>query len=485
MSGRKKTSSGAAAIVSAAAAATAPPDHPTHAPLQIHVPHAPHAPHAPLKCIVHTKRQSRRQTRQLRSFSDEDNNAAFVAHLNRQSIECLVCRERGWSTSNALAPVAKRLMRAESCGHALCLDCAEALEALDSAKELVSHKKSAKRRRSSNSNAETVDSVNSVDFTPKQATHCAFCKDPFQPSLKPLKRPVARKAPESVDDCMSQTFRGCKTYREGVNARDTCPCCNTNVWIAVPQTVFQDVRVTCPQCHAAWCFQCKCNRPRHSNLPNPCACSSEKKTSLPERWSRRVFGFVLYRGLKRRFAVRIKEAQQRRVICGKLCSARNLTLSDASRAAAPKTAKATFKDTSASNPTPHLHACVLCETYLEKTAACNELVHCGVSMCNVCGDKSLPWETHLPPEHFAEVSDSHLLDTPTADLIHATTAHLFDAPRRCARWDSQVPGVLCREGVCCSAQAPCTSPLHAESRARLEEYRKMQRLKAARAERTA
>ena len=103
--------------------------------------------------------------------------------------------------------------------------------------------------------------------------------------------------------------------------------------------------------------------------------------------------------------------------------------------------------------------CTSCHTPMHRASACNEMTHCGIRRCNICGMSGL--------EH-----ESVLLD-------HWDETGMHGCPRwnksSTPFWNMMIPQHVtrCVEGECHDANRDCTDPAHAEYRAAVARVRRM------------
>lgn len=88
--------------------------------------------------------------------------------------------------------------------------------------------------------------------------------------------------------------------------------------------------------------------------------------------------------------------------------------------------------------------CPTCKVALEKSSACNDMVHCGnMHVCNFCQQVSFPWENGIDTDHWND----------------------------CNRWDDMT-WLKCKEGACFTDFKDCQDPDHVESILKLHAIRK-------------
>ena len=101
--------------------------------------------------------------------------------------------------------------------------------------------------------------------------------------------------------------------------------------------------------------------------------------------------------------------------------------------------------------------CRACDCPMHRTAACAEVVHCGLRQCTVCGMSGLEFETHLIDHWHGEGRFGTCPRWPT-DVF----------------WDHTVTAQeRCEEGVCHDEYRDCTDPAHKDYREQVVEVRRM------------
>jgi hypothetical protein len=262
------------------------------------------------------------------------------------------------------------------------------------------------------------------------------------------------RCPASASGCrgllpaaLSQPWRAAADRRlRAQSVTDACPTCAAAV--VVPATDLEAPWLRhaggCP----AWCTRCAA--PQRPGAPSAgeavaCACSALPEDALPHAWSRTVHDASGAPVRKSSVSLQAVRARLARLAAG---------------------------------PEPFAH-CPCCDVALAKTAACNQLHHCGPrAVCNACGAASLPWEGRgLPDSHWAP--DEPAVAQPVAQPAVAAAAHHLTGScgaSGCPRWDAddslRAAGFACQEGVCFSACEPCTRPDHAQGRAALHALRR-------------
>jgi hypothetical protein len=99
--------------------------------------------------------------------------------------------------------------------------------------------------------------------------------------------------------------------------------------------------------------------------------------------------------------------------------------------------------------------CFKCFIPLYKTCACNELVHCNIKKCYMCG-KTTVLNGKIENNHW---DDKGINGCPR-----------FDSDKF---WRKQIPQFLCREGICYNHNLDCTTPEHQPGIMRMHEERKV------------
>lgn len=103
--------------------------------------------------------------------------------------------------------------------------------------------------------------------------------------------------------------------------------------------------------------------------------------------------------------------------------------------------------------------CMACLTPLARSAACNEISHCGQVRCWVCGEAGLDFDTRLI-DHW----DGHGIQGCPRWSDDPFWSHTVHAKERC------------REGRCCGGDRDCTVPAHAAFRTEVVGVRRLRRL---------
>jgi len=102
--------------------------------------------------------------------------------------------------------------------------------------------------------------------------------------------------------------------------------------------------------------------------------------------------------------------------------------------------------------------CTSCHTPMHRAAACNEMTHCGIRRCDVCGMSGLEHESVLL-DHWDETG---MRGCPRWNKVNTPL------------WNMMIPEGIprCIEGECHDANRDCTDPSHAEYRAAVARVRR-------------
>ena len=421
----------------------------------------PHQPHV-LKKIL--------RLRHSRIFlSDADHAQVWSAVVLRNRAVCVVCQDEGWLDS--LAPPsthASHIITRGTCGHALCAACMATCMAASvqascqvrgcAGKFIRDTPEEGEDEDEDEEEGERVAEQNTCrhNFSCHRAISTSTMTRHEEPedthktkrlclARRDTNRNVSITLPshdlEIVKSAAAAHTVMCSLVpTPSSSLQEECPTCSCRVWATV---LLPTSRLCCPSCDTHWCLRCKEKTPSTTSCEE---CKSIPEALLVHGWSRYT-----------RLTLECREATAQTPV-----HTVAVRVSDrAGQGALVRALEHQLKDLEAfDDPVVHCH----CSALLTKSTACNELRHCDGYTCNICGAQALPWEESLPASHWFESvygQESH------------TLVHVEKPQRACARWDLDVAGVACSEGVCKTSASDCVRQDHASSRAILSTYRRM------------
>lgn len=454
-------------------------------------------------------------------LSDGEHDAVVRSLLARAQRACEVCGEQGWVANyglhGLLSKTAPRMLDASCAQHALCTSCFETLRAQQRTADAGAP--SSPSRSDRHADERTPEDDEDED-DPRACCPARTCDGVFLAQRVHGARPRShgdadafasrvrrRHAAERVygahgEHTVASTCVdfACTRLRTRENTprptlTDVCPSCASRVWAAPRELCAADVeralradgadgergacarRLRCSACDAEWCLRCGAIATAAAGDQDMTACGAclgVRESALPRAWSRYVRTAGALSARESAWPARKTESA--------LCRAVAVRLSDAlARTVLVRALDAQIEeaDDVAAYADPIVR-CGDCAAPLSKATACNELQHCRSVTCNACGAHALPWERGLPSAHWraeSPVSDDAAdadagadADRGADDVDCKTSAHTFG--RGCARWNENVAGVLCADGLCKSQAHDCALPAHADSRAALTAYRR-------------
>lgn len=368
-------------------------------------------------------------------MSDEEHAAVLKSRLERIKLQCCVCCDEGWLTTEETAPRARRIMHLAACRdweHATCMACLarEADRVLSAA--------AARRQRA---DAVRPEKINLPCMYPYGTT---ACPDRYRWSTV---RAVA-SADALARFLAPPAARASRLLADGVSAALACPACGALSSVLLPALALGE-HTTCARCAATWCTRCA--RVTPSPCPCPCPCAALPDTEVPTAFSR---FFTHADGWpKRKSEVTCDEL---RIFTDAMCGVATSVMSSVSGRKRQRAADSdgvsphhSSADSDSASPWHHV-SCPDCRAGLFKTSACNDLTHCERHVCNVCSVASFPWEPFLPPSHWDK------------DGVFGCPQWDYDPHWNAAAKAGGVAcGFMCVEGDCCSDGAECAVAEHA------------------------